>query len=102
MPQAGSWAGRGEVSVDPHHLAGRAHLGAEHDVDPGELGEREDALFHRRYLGVRSPSIPWSVKTARPSHPRRRLGQVQAGRLGTKGTVREARGLTQGRRHLPP
>src|SRR5215510_1957618 len=34
--------GLAEVAVDPHHLAGRLHFRAEHHVDAGELGERED------------------------------------------------------------
>ena len=34
-----------ERVADPHHLAGRFHLRPQHDVHPGELAEREHALF---------------------------------------------------------
>ena len=46
---------RAEVVVDPHHLAGRPHLGPEHRVDAGELGEREDRLLDRDVRAARSP-----------------------------------------------
>jgi hypothetical protein len=34
-----------EGHVDPHDLAGRAHLRTENDIDTRELGEREDGLL---------------------------------------------------------
>ena len=39
--------GHGEVAVDAHDLAGRAHLRPEHRVDAGEAREREHRLLDR-------------------------------------------------------
>ena len=37
-----------EILIDPHHLAGRAHLRTQDDIHAGEAGEREHGFFHRQ------------------------------------------------------
>src|SRR5712691_11025628 len=39
--------GLAEIAIDAHDLARGFHFGAEEDVDPGELDEREDGLLDR-------------------------------------------------------
>ena len=86
--------GHGEVAVDAHDLAGRAHLGTEDGIDAGEAREREHGLLHgdmvelRRAAGRRSPSgLPAMTSAAIAA-----IGLPIT--LATNGTVREARGLT--------
>jgi hypothetical protein len=49
-----------ELGVDPHHFAGRFHLGAENRVDVRELDEGKDGLLDAdvlRYDGVRQSEL---------------------------------------------
>ena len=46
--------GQPEGGVDPHDLAGRAHLGPEQGVHAGEPVEREHRLLHRHVAGHRA------------------------------------------------
>ena len=74
-----------ERAVDAHHLAGRAHLGAEHGVDVGEAVEREHRLLHRDVPADRGrsqqPFVAQLVERGAEHHARRGLGQRHAGRL---------------------
>ncbi len=42
--------GAAEILVEPHHLAGRAHLGAQNGVDAGEAREGQHCLLDRDVL----------------------------------------------------
>ncbi len=87
--------GGGERRVDPHHLAGRPHLRAEHDVHAGELGEREDALLHRDVRRLDLGRDPLLVQRLWPTITRAAtFARFRPVALETNGTVREARGLT--------
>ena len=63
--------GDGEVAVEAHHLAGRAHLRAEQHVDAGEAGEGEDRFLDRdmadagRLRGRSSASVSPAMTRAR-------------------------------------
>ena len=46
--------GHGEVAVDAHHLAGRAHLGTEDGIDAGEAREREHGFLDGDVVELRA------------------------------------------------
>ena len=82
--------------ADAHHLAGAAHLRAEHRVLAGELGEREDRFLDEVAGGPPARSVrPELLAALRPTIT---LAAMPASgtpvALATKGTVRLARGLT--------
>ncbi len=87
-----------EVARDPHHLAGRAHLGAEQGVGALEAVERQHRLLDRDVLAEAHP-LP-AARQARGRAIRSpsmiRQASFASGRptaLDTNGTVRDARGL---------
>ena len=51
-PRSGLGERQAEGAVDAHHLAGRAHLGAEDRVGVGEAVERQHRLLHRDVAAV--------------------------------------------------
>ena len=86
--------GDGVVGVEADDLAGRLHLGAEHGVDAGEAVEGEHGFLDRDVLDVLRST---RLKLARVSPAMMRRAILANGlpmTLATKGTVREARGLT--------
>ena len=71
-----------EVGRDPHHLAGRAHLGTQQRVGAGEAVKRQHRLLdaHVRAIGLVGQS---EVGDPLAEHdPARQLGQRQPDRLG--------------------
>ena len=89
--------GRAEVVVDAHHLAGRAHLRAEHGVDGLAVGRAEPVERHHGLLdrdrrvggqvaavavGGSRPSARSSAMRRAEHDPGRGLGQRDGGRLG--------------------
>ena len=84
-----------EVGGDAHHLAGRAHLGAEQRVGAGEAVEGQHRLLDRDVVAARGLGRAAS-SSASFSPSITRQASLASGRpvaLETNGTVREARGL---------
>ena len=87
--------GQAEGRVDPHHLAGRAHLGAEQGVDAGEAVEGQHRLLHadvaRAWTGARAarrragPRPAASARRGADHHPGRHHGHGHPGGLGDEG-----------------
>jgi hypothetical protein len=84
--------GDGEVAVEPHDLAGGAHLGAEHVSTPGKRANGNTASLTPTWSSFFRLS-PKGERLARHD-ARGDLGDGLPIALATKGTVREARGLT--------
>ena len=84
-----------EAGVEAHHLAGRFHLGAEDGVDVREAREREHRFLDRDMRARWRWSSSLKLDSLAPAITRAPIlatGTPVA--LATKGTVREARGLT--------
>ena len=94
---AAAWAlanAVGKSRGDPHHLAGRAHLGPEQRVGAGEAVERQHRLLDADVAARRSARA--GPRSAIRSPSMIRQASLASGRpiaLETNGTVREARGL---------
>ena len=73
--------GPAEVVVDPHHLAGRLHLGPEHGVDARQLVEREEHLLDRDVVEG-ALLVPEVGERPADHHLRRDLRERDPGRLG--------------------
>ena len=88
--------GEGHVvgHVEAHHLAGRAHFGTEQHVHAGEAVEGENGFL---YSNMAELLLLQLEAGQRLSPAMTRAAILATGRpitLATKGTVREARGLT--------
>ena len=70
-----------------------SHLGAEHDVDAGELDEREHAFLHRDVRGIGSLVMPCSASVTPAITLAAILATGMPVALATNGTVRLARGI---------
>ena len=73
-----------EPRADAHHFARATHLGAEHDVDAGELDEREDAFFYRDMTRHRIFSHALLGERHAGHHFGGDFGDRHPGRLGNK------------------
>ena len=85
-------------AVDAHHLAGRAHLGAEERVDVGEAVERQHRFLDRRRgrlrrAGASRPSARSSASVAPTISRAATFASGTPVALLTNGTVRLARGF---------
>src|SRR5215470_16170970 len=74
-----------EVAIDPHHLTGGLHLGAEHGVDAREFHEREHRLLHRDVRELALLAEAERGQLGPQHHPGRELGQRHPDGLGHEG-----------------
>ena len=83
-----------EVARDPHHLAGRAHLGPEQRVGAGEAVERQHRLLDAHVAVASGPRAGRGRRSARRASTRQAsFASGSPIAFETNGTVRDARGL---------
>ena len=91
----GFGVGHAPIGIDAHDFAGGFHFRAEHDVDAGEAVPREDGFLHREMRRDDGFGVAEIDELVAEHDLGGELGERKRRWLcETKGTVREARGLT--------
>jgi hypothetical protein len=93
--------GLGKAESNSHHLAGRLHFGPENGIDAAELGEGKNRFLDREIIRDHFLVTPWLASDCPTMQRAAIFASCSPVALETKGTVRDARGLTSRTKTTP-